>query len=167
MTTLIHQKFTAKQAIQALITGVEKALDGTTKEYENFQLDLGTYGCTDESSSICYGCAATVTLQELTDHVFTSETYDNESYHVYPEDGKHILNLHALSLNEDSADNYRFDDIARFEKAVDDFRYGSIVALYAYFNEPMPEIKPDWKMDDDNFGYELSKIKAFYNKLAA
>ena len=159
MTTeiLIHQKFTAQQAIKAMITGIEKSQSGT---YENFELSMDSFGDTD--GSICYGCAATVALQELTGYIFPPETYSDK--YIDTESDLYTQAYHKAILNHELAENYSSADIAKFEQVVNDFRLGYISTFFMYFNEPKPKTVSDWHMENYNIREELLKIKAFYNK---
>ena len=168
MTTkiLIHQKFTAQQAINAMITGIEKALDKSDKgDYTNFKLDMGTFGRKSGNSATCYGCAATVALQELYGYVFTPKDYTHkDDDELTPE--RH----HARALTENVATSIDSLDVFNFEHAVDSFREGSLQPLFEYFNEEIPSEAVDgvspWNMKDGvrNIKKELPKIKEFYKK---
>ena len=160
--TLICQKFTAKQAIFALITGLDKALSGT---YNNFELSMGTFGNTD--GTICYGCAATVALQELTGHIFKPDTYINEYYVHGSTKAIDSILCQTGGMNRESAESYDITDVREFEHAVNYFRLGQAHSLYEYFNEPIPEVDINWSIHINNIESELPKIKEFYNKLPA
>ena len=158
--TLIREKFTAKQAIQSLITGLNKAIAGTNG-YENFNLTMNTYG--DASDTVCYGCVATVALQELVGYIFPPETYSNK--YADTEDDRCIYSHQRAILNHELAENYTRKDIIAFEEAVNDFRLGRINPLYEYFDEPTPEVNLACIIRDYNIKEELPKIKAFYKEV--
>ena len=158
--TLIREKFTAKQAIQSLITGVEKS-QSNCSGYEHFRLDMEDYGSSDGST--CYGCVATVTLQELVGYIFTPDNYSDK--YIGTENECYIHFYHKEILNHEFSESYSLPDIGKFEAVIDDFRSGDIDPFYEYFDEPAPKIEYNWCMGDYNIEEELPKIQAFYNKV--
>ena len=158
--TLICRKFTAKQAIQSLITGLDRAI-AKQGDYKNFKLDMNSFGDTD--GSICYGCAATVALQELVGYIFPPETYSNKYFDT--ECDRYTHSHQRAILNHELSESYDSKDIGKFEAVVDYFRSGDIDPFYKYFDKPAPNIVPDWCIENHNVKEELPKIKVFYNKV--
>ena len=165
MTTLLKDVFVSHQAIEALITGIEK-WQSKSDGYENFELDMGAFGRGHFAyaiGSICYGSTDTVTLQELVGYIFPPDTYSDKYFETRYD--RAVKAYHKAFLNNKLSKDFDTLDIARFGFAMDHFTFGDISSVYEYFNEPTPKIVPDWKINKTNIRKELQKIKEFHKKV--
>lgn len=143
-------------------------------ENPKFIVDMSTYGSTNETiypnspATTCYGCAATITIMQLSNHIFNVDEICN-------------IGDRTAAIN---AESFQFVD--DFESAIDDLRQGThylgmerAVPFEIYFdrmqyvsNLPQLDVKAIYKnvneefhlecLNDDNFEKELPA----YEKLA-
>ena len=107
------------QAIFAMCDGIEDALARS-----DFRIDMDTFGRTE--NNICCGCAATCTLQKLSDLKFNQAT-------IYGAVARFtaILNKKESSLSWDDFDN--LDRHMSFEQAIDALRGCNFHPIFDFF----------------------------------
>ncbi len=101
------------QAIHAMCSGLERQ-----SQREDFIVDMYTFGYSDKD--FCYGCAATCAVQEIA--------------------GKNLLPS-DFSIGNDLAPwaltsrvlNLELQEVAEFEKAIDEARCGNLTWLFHFF----------------------------------
>ena len=96
-------------AIQAMVDGLRQQA-----KRKNFKIDMATYGEFDDEDKVCFGCAATCTVQRAMHKTFRNE---------------------RMRLIEGRADILGADvnDLSDFENAIDNLRVADIFALFEYF----------------------------------
>lgn len=103
MTDTFKEKvrsMTAKEIIMAMVNGLKK---------EHVKVDMSTYGDFSEVSGICYGCAATNAVCEISGVVFTGEHVLSENHYWFLKtDGT------FLELFETAIDSLRLGQINRY-----------------------------------------------------
>lgn len=110
---MTHQRIkdiaqTPSGAIRAMITGLR-----TQAARPDFEIDMEAYG--DAKGKVCFGCAATCTLQQLSGKNLTPDT---------------IVNLELRA----QAYGYYFGDTHAFEQAMNLLRQGMVIWLMRYFD---------------------------------
>lgn len=147
---------TIKQFIRGTPSiALQMMLDGLLKQSRrrNFRIAMTTFGNQDiiHDKLICLGCAATCTIQQITNHNFTPE----EIYST----GKRAK---ALGFDE--------YDLEVFERAMNDARQGDLVSLFSYCGK-MSYLRPlfqnrfilhtqDWKNQVPNISELIHILKA-------
>lgn len=114
---------------------------------KRFSIDMDTYGYYDAIKDICYGCAATCTLQQLSRHEFQPHELDFVS-----ERARGI----GLSYGQ-GAELFR-----DFEITLDLARRGKIEELFLFFHLPVTAAKPYmdlWHLTTDNWRKEIKKVE--------
>lgn len=101
---------TPSNALKLMIAGIENQINRS-----DFQLNMNTFG--DSIRSICFGCAATCTIQEIAGKNLDSTTIN------------HIIKR-GKSLG------FEIDELASFEYAIDEARYGVMNSLFEFFYSP-------------------------------
>lgn len=143
------------QAIRAMIRGLQR--QGRRKQ---FRIKMSSWGHTEKE--MCYGCAATCTVQEIAHR------------NLVP--GKELIN--------DTYDRARFfgfdrDDLDNFEQAMNQVRLGSFISLYwflgiqcrSYPVEVVVDKWHEWCADRGSYDVKLTdntwhKRLPLYTKLA-
>ena len=100
------------EALQAMVDGLK-----TQSKRKDFKIRMHTFG--ETNGDICFGCAATCTVQQLTGINLT----DTNIY----------LFQHSKVLNIEKR------DIEKFEIAIDGTRKGYLRKLFGYFGIEIPE----------------------------
>ena len=104
------------EAVDAMINGLLKQ-----EVRKDFIIDMDTYGQvgkvhpTDEGDNVCFGCAATCTVQEITSINYTSKS-----------------SIYTIGNRSDSC-GIDADDLGLFEAAIDELRQGNLYTLFMYF----------------------------------
>ena len=104
------------EAIRAMIEGLKENSDR-----EDFKIDMGSFGKTDESN-ICFGCAATCTLQKLSGVKFTKEN-------IFRADRRTI----AINRHLSEGDIILSKQLFNFESAIDGLRTGCYIDIIYFF----------------------------------
>jgi hypothetical protein len=104
---------TASSVIDAMIQGLQNVP-------ENFEIDMSSYG--DSSNGVCYGCAATCTIMQISGNVFTP----------YEINGIYLRSL---------ATGYSELDVLDFESIIDDLRQGDLLPIKEELDVTLPEPK--------------------------
>jgi hypothetical protein len=128
---------TTGDAIEAMIKGLKKA-----RKRKRFEVRMTTYGSADITRSICFGCAATVTLQEAAHRNF-------KPANIW--DGCRRAAFLGLDRSE----------LGSFESALNSFRLGRPGCLFAFFGEQTPPMLVDWALTDEDWEEELPKVKTY------
>jgi hypothetical protein len=128
------------EALQAMMDGLlEQA------QRSDFKIDMLTYGKYDENN-ICYGCAATCTVQKLLNKNLDKENID--------------WDLHS--------EFFGIKDIIEFERVMDWARVGDLRDLFYYFNL-LDKFENDFDdmfgLETDNWKRELPKVKELIKEL--
>ena len=127
-------------AIQAMIDGL--------KNYNSkpgFNIDMGTYG--RAVKGICFGCAATCTIQQIAGEDI-------------PENNIHSLKDHAYALDFD------IREVIDFEFAIDSFRSNDVSPLFYFYGKENPiGLYTDWFLDTDNFMEQLPLVQEYCDQL--
>jgi hypothetical protein len=123
-------------------------LDGLIGQSErsDFEVDMSFYG--DSLNGVCYGCAATCAIQELTGINYNSEQI---SYRA--------TRCKALSVSK--------DELGVFECAINGARNGSIKFLFEFCNLNSSDYKPILKllMTTSNYKDQLPLVKELIEDL--
>ena len=128
------------EALQAMVDGLK-----AQSEREDFVIDMDSYGTHDYK--ICYGCAATCTIQQLTGKKLTSKNIDETS------DRAKFLKL----------DEYDLDD---FEFIMNNVRSGYYIeGLLQYFNITKRVKRPCFSLKSHNWKEEIPKVKKYIKYL--
>lgn len=136
------------QALEAMVKGLLKA-----NRRKTFIVDMGTFGSVDTSKRICYGCAATCTLQEICKHRFTNIDIEDWEKRAF-----------ALGLNP--------HEVSEFEIVMDDARRGKLLRLFVFFGFDIPHdcylrFEVDWFLNDMTWKNEISKVRKTIRLLKA
>lgn len=131
----VSPSYTLRTMVQGLLNHSKR---------ENFRVAMNTFGAYDDTYEICFGCVATVTIQELSGRSF---------------DGREINNVWSrarfLELKEELLDE--------FEDAVDAARCGELSRLLMYFNVPEAKgisniFKGRWELLTDDWQDQLPAV---------
>lgn len=116
---------------------------------KDFEVDMGSFGGFAYSVKICYGCAATCTIQQIAKKNFQSSNIERSSCRAK------VMGI----------DKYELDS---FETAIDDARSGYLSALYMFCKitnqESLPK-KASFCLDNDNWKEQIPKVKTLILKL--
>ncbi len=132
------------EALEAMVRGLYKY-----KDNPKFIIKVSTYG--DAEGSICYGCMATCTIQELANKDLLPENiingYDRANY-----------------LGFDS------DQLRDFEWVIDDARSGKLAPLWLFYfshdgGEFISQFESRWYMRTCNWEDEIPKVKRVIKEL--
>ena len=129
--------------IEGYITAIQAMIDGlfAADRRADFVIDMATYG--SASDTICYGCAATCALQQITNCQLTHKT-------IY------------------CKGQYLDDDIyfiRRFESAIDSFREGISVPLQVFCGVHIPPHYHTWHLTTSNWKQEIYQIQEYVQEL--
>jgi hypothetical protein len=119
-------------ALQAMVDGLR-----TQSKRSDFKLMMSTYGSFDEKTGICYGCAATCTIQELAHQNLTIANIKRS------EKRANALSFYPLQL-------------MYFESAIDSVRTGTFDELEDYYELKRGTLQG--LHDDNDFYWYLSDI---------
>lgn len=97
------------RAVEAMIVGLE-----TQSKREDFIINMSLFGEYSEKRTVCFGCAATCAVQQLT--------------------GINLTASNIRQLGHPAALNTEYEDTIAFEGAIDNLRTGYIDELAEYFN---------------------------------
>lgn len=133
-------------AIQAMIDGLEEQ-----SERPKFQIEMSTFGEAG-AGDVCFGCAATCTIQHAFEHNFTVDEIEG-------------------CYNRSEALNVDEEDLDIFEDVIDGFRQGYAFRLLNYYGirRGHPNFNDlytgDWNMMTFNWKSEIPKVKAYLEQL--
>lgn len=126
-----YRHFKPSEILRAMCIGIKAA--ERRKDFHIYMLTFGQY-----IEGICYGCAATCTIQELTGKWFTNEKIENDD-------------SRARMMNID------MDELLCLETAVDTARQGYLYNLYKYCGLSPELYKPRFQVT----GYHENRDRFF------
>lgn len=129
-------------AVQAMVDGLRNQ-----NERSDFRIDMDTFG--EYTGSICFGCAATCAVQQITGVQF------NDARIIYA---------------RERVIEHDIEDLADFECAIDSIRKGSFAEIAEYFNKEIPDVfyyvfGGTWHLGDYDWEQQLPGIEDFIAKL--
>lgn len=135
-------------AVKAMISGLKNQ-----SKRKDFRIDMADFGGYEEG--VCFGCAATCSVQELSGKNFLPNSYSIRG-----------------TVNRAAFLNMHFDDLTKFEYSIDSLRNGVLYSLLDYFRVPLDltvqlnsEFGYLWKMNTYNWEKEIPKIQPFLDRL--
>lgn len=128
------------KALRSMIEGLEAA-----EKRPDFKIDMGTFG--RSADGICFGCAATCAVQQLTNYEFTPDNLMGENF-----------------LNQSEALGCDPVDLIQFETAINGFRTGSPFLLLNYFDKAaftheVARLMGYFHMGTDNYREYFPKVE--------
>jgi hypothetical protein len=130
-------------AIEAMLKGLKKA-----RKRKTFRVQMNTYG--DYFNGVCFGCAATITLQEASGRNFKAD----DSICSRPQRARYV----GVNASE----------LCYFEFAMDRFRRGDVSSLFTFFYSPkviLPAPGFSWYMDSCNWETCIPNVRRYLQKL--
>lgn len=129
-------------ALQAMVDGLRKQ-----SQRDDFEIDMSSFG--HAKGNICFGCAATCTLQEVSGIDLTPD---------------------AVHFYGDRADKIGFDrlEVAQFEDVMDSARQGALQRLFDFFSRSQEhDVIYNYRfwLTTPNWRAELSKVEALIAEL--
>ena len=138
-------------ALQAMIDGLR-----LQSQRKDFRVDMTTFGgfsgfgdSGDKENPVCFGCAATCTIQQLSGVNFT----DSQIFSLSGRSRQTIRNA---------------KDLDEFEDAIDSARLGHLIPIFDYMgNRPSHELiaDPQWILCTDDWQEQLPLVQDFVNML--
>jgi hypothetical protein len=129
------------EALQAMVDGLLEQ-----SQRSDFKIDMNIFGKYDSYDNICYGCAATCTVQKLLNKNLTKENIN--------------MNLHS--------EFYGIEDICKFESVMNDARGGYLERLFEYF-DLSDKFEDDFDnrfwLETDNWQEELPEVNELIKEL--
>lgn len=135
---------TPAEAIEAMIAGLREH-----RKWEQFRVDMDTFG--EVENGVCFGCAATCTLQQLAGRQFDHDDLWSREYR-------------AQRLHES------LEAVRVFELAIDRFRNGVVDLLFDFFHVteyPQPAEGENWELTTETWEAELPLVEAYLQKVRA
>jgi hypothetical protein len=138
---------------QAMVEGLK-----ATKKMKNFKVNMYTFG--DVEGDICYGCAATATMMQLTGKKSNKKEFADNVFRPF-----------AKGLTE--------DDVIRIEYVIDSFRKGYIDDLVSLCKLTKPQsrfvrnlvyerpLDEHWCLEDTNWEKQLPEIQKYIDRIVA
>ena len=135
-------------ALQAMIDGLK-----FQSQRKDFRIDMSTFGdfsdLGNRGNPVCFGCAATCTVQQLSEVNFTDSQIN--------------------SLEERSRQTIRdSDDLEGFEYAIDSARMGNLISIFNYMGDrDSHEFSDDdrWFLSTDDWQEQLPLVQDFVDML--
>ena len=126
---------------------VQAMLDGLLEQSKrsDFEIHMSSFGIAD--NKICYGCAATCTVQKL---------------------AKKNLTIKNIDTTESRAAKLKFDfyELHEFELAIDDLREGDPTYLFSFCKvQAKYPIDPDFTLNSDDWQEQIPQIETYIKKL--
>ena len=138
-------------ALNAMVRGLLKA-----SRRKTFNIDMSSFG--EIRDGICFGCAATCTIQELSGVAFKPSSGRLER------DTRADLIGYANPLAD-----ITYYDLMNFEHAINSFRCGSPRDLIDYYKIPLPDIEQitghDLYMCDHNWEEQIPVVRTYIKHL--
>jgi len=135
-------------ALQAMIDGLK-----FQSQRKDFRVDMSTFGAFHESRNkgnpVCFGCAATCTVQQLSKVNFTDSQIDSL-------EERSFLTIHNSN------------DLDRFEDAIDYARMGDLIPIFSYMgNLDSHELIDDsqWILNTDDWQEQMPLVQDFVDML--
>ena len=135
-------------ALQAMIDGLK-----FQSQRKDFRVDMSTFGgfsnSGDKGSLVCFGCAATCTIQQLLEINFTDSQIGS-------------LSGRSRQTIRDS------DDLDRFEEAIDMVGRGDLFYIFDYMGDrDSHELSDDnrWILNTDNWQEQMPLVQDFVDTL--
>lgn len=147
MISIREKAPTPKAAVEAMIRGLR-----SSESWDHFALDMSTFGRI--KGEICFGCAATCTLIQLSEKELSEVDFKG-----------HIINLLSSRHRAQGLGFISTDELSDFEDAIDEFRCGHVQYLGDFYGVEMPEVDELWYLDTKNWKSELPKIESYLEKL--
>ncbi len=136
-------EYKPSKALEFMVKGLIKH-----DKRNDFEVDMDTFGRHNTDSKMCYGCAATCVLQEITGINFTEETTNLNN--CYRND---LINIHQRKI---------------FEGAIDNARHGLLLRLFEFCKKERyykEEYYKKWEMQNSNWKKELPKVRKLIKEL--
>ena len=135
-------------ALQAMIDGLK-----LQSQRKDFRVDMSTFGSYHESRNkenpVCFGCAATCTVQQLCKVNFTDSQIDS------------LKERSFLTIGNSN-------DLDRFEDAIDSARLGNLLPIFSYMgNLESHELSDDnqWLLTTDRWQGQMTLVQDFVDML--
>ena len=135
-------------ALQAMIDGLK-----LQSQRKDFRVDMSTFGTfydpENKEIPVCFGCAATCTVQQLSKVNFTDAQIDSSS-------GRSRLTIHNSN------------DLDRFEEAIDYARMGDLFSIFDYMGDrDSHEFSDDnrWLLCTDDWQEQMPLVQDFVDVL--
>jgi len=135
-------------ALQAMIDGLK-----FQSQRKDFRVDMATFGgfsnSGDKGSLVCFGCAATCTIQQLSEVNFTDSLIGSSS-------GRSRQTIRNSN------------DLAGFEEAIDCARMGNLISIFNYMGDrDSHEFSDDdrWFLGTDDWQEQLPLVQDFVDML--
>jgi hypothetical protein len=104
------------KAVRAMVEGLRDI-----KTRDDFEIDMSSYGDSDEEGTICFGCAATVTLMRVTGVTFTPDTIGQDRVD------------RMIAMGMDPTDTFSYYELQAFEMAINNLRLGNVYVFLRGF----------------------------------
>lgn len=159
------------KAIQSMIDGVKRQ-----SARPGFEIQMSMWGCTD--GEICFGCAATSTVQEVCGHDFTPADLNgvnSNCEYLVGSGGATISEEYRGFTKQANALNMCDHDLGEFEFAIDMLRrghgyyHGDIKTIFRYMGVEDQYVEPDttlhelstatWREDMPAYQKYANKLK--------
>lgn len=138
------QSMTAKEIIMAMVNGLKK---------EHVKVDINTFGCVEDD--VCYGCAATNAICEISGKVFTADNikgWQNRGFFIGRE------NINFVAGFETAIDVLRSLNIYYYNRIAEEYGFATIDSNhFGKFNLP--------QIENDNYKEAIIKWEEFANTL--
>jgi len=135
-------------ALQAMIDGLK-----LQSQRKDFRVDMSTFGTfydpENKEIPVCFGCAATCTVQQLSKVNFTDSQIDS-------------LEERSFLTIQNS------NDLDRFEDAIDCARMGNLISIFNYMDNLKSYELSDsnrWLLCTDNWQEQLPLVQDFVEML--
>lgn len=135
------------EALEAMVKGLIKQ-----SKRKTFRIDFHTFGDSEYNTlgkKICFGCAATCTLQEIFKSNFPSNSIDNNYNRAK------FLNIDIKELSE-------------FERAIDCVRKATLYELFDFFNiaeYPDHLLYTNFYLTSSSWKRQLPEVRKFIKRL--
>lgn len=144
-----------KKKVKKPSRAIKYMLDGLLKQSKrrNFKIEMATFGSTGlPSNNICYGCAATCTVQEIAGKNLTARMFLNS----HDADDWSVITAKHLSFD--------IEQLEFFEYAINSFRTGSPGSILNFFSDaPNYEVwnklyQLEINMQNNNWRDQIPKV---------
>ena len=139
------------EAIRAMLDGMQEIPNGDFKLHMDTFGDYSRYSVEGGHKIVCFGCAATCTIQQATGKLFKFEP--TAVYDV-------VTRSRYLHIDR--------EDLGIFEHAIDDFRTGGVRKLGNYYGVSLPEPADfglDWYMGTDDWQHEVEDVEDYLERI--
>jgi hypothetical protein len=143
-----------RETVQTPSRALEYMIKGLLKQSKrrDFKIRMSTFGYFDKNDKVCFGCAATCTVQAIAKKNLTAET----------------IFWQAETLK------FKSKELVKFEIVMDCARQGQLEPLFSFFKMEYPEIVSDYLEAEEENGVDWylgssdwRKLLPNYKRLAA